>query len=91
MSSEQLIPNAVGRLDDVTDAIRRRDDREALRLLWERGKQVEAKRNEYQRLSDNANAEMRTVLDFAEAYSLDPEFRKNACAACGGDVLPGDA
>jgi hypothetical protein len=59
-------------------------------LLWKRGEEIAEKRNEFQRLADEANAEMRSVLDFAEAYSKDAELRKSACVACGGTTGPGD-
>lgn len=81
---DQVIPNAVGRLDDVVAAIADQDPTKAVKLLWERGRQIEHKRNLFQRNADQANAELRAVLDFAEKYSANAGFRKVARAACGG-------
>lgn len=77
-----LIPPAVGRLDDVVAAMAAGDKAEAVRMLWERGKIVAAKRAEYQRLTDQADDEMRAVLDFAERYSGNEGFREMVRQVC---------
>lgn len=83
-AAADLIPSAVGRIDDVVAAIAAGDQADAVRMLWERGKIVAAKRAEYQRLTDQADAEMRAVLDFAERYSGNAGFRADVRQACGG-------
>ena len=94
--SEQLIPNAVGRLDDVVEALATGDGRKAFGLLRERLEfraalvEVSQKRDEairgkaayYERLCKSAKDEMGEILRFMDCYAEDEGFRARVHAVC---------
>ena len=83
MSSEQLIPNAVGRLDDVVEALAAGDVLKASNLLWKRGNDINRKRSIAAREYDKANHELSAVMDFSERLGADRDFAERVRAACG--------
>lgn len=81
--SESVIAVEVGRLDDVTDALRAGNDREALRLLDERAVALREWLDKLVKEFRTAKLRRQSILDFVERYSADPEFRGQARRACG--------
>ena len=81
--SEQLIPNAVGRLDDVVEALAAGDVLKASNLLWKRGNDINRKRSIAAREYDKANHELSAVMDFSERLGADRDFAERVRAACG--------
>ena len=84
MSSEQLIPNAVGRLDDVVEALKNGDVAKAQDLLFERGGIVVERRDAISKEWSKADAELRCVHSFAEKIGRDKDFAYCVRVACGG-------
>jgi hypothetical protein len=82
MSSEQLIPNAVGRLDDVVEALATGDGRKAFGLLRERDEAIRGKAVYYERLCKAAKDEMGEILRFMDCYAEDEGFRARVHAVC---------
>lgn len=83
MSEKQLIPNEVGRLDDVTDALRAGNDREALRLLDERAIALREWLDKLVKEFRTAKQRRQSILDFVDRYLADPEFRGQVRRECG--------
>ena len=90
MSDEQLIPNAVGRLDDVVEALAAGDVLKASNLLWKRGNDINRKRSIAAREYDKANHELSAVMDFSERLGADRDFAERVRVACGGGPKPAD-
>lgn len=92
MSSEQLIPNAVGRLDDVVEALAAGDAEKAKTLLFERGKAIAQKAAVAGEEYDKANRERDAVVYFAFKIIGCPDFAERVRVACGGGAeVKGDA
>lgn len=83
MKNDQIIPNAVGRLDDVVEAIRVGDNQRAYTLLSERYCQVRGKRNYYEKMHGAALIEAGEILRFMDRFAEDDGFRDRARKACG--------
>lgn len=88
MSDEQLIPNAVGRLDDVVAALRAGDVVKASNLLIQRSKDVVAKRDEYAKNWRNADEELQCLAGFVTNLGADRDFAERVRVACGGGERP---
>lgn len=84
--NDQIIPNAVGRLDDVVEAIRDVDIIAVLELLHERRKQVWEKIDHLKKLHEKAVAEDCEIMRFMDLYAENSDFRHRAREACGGFV-----
>lgn len=84
MSNEQLIPNAVGRLDDVVEALKNGEWQKPFGHLRKRDKDVRAKADSYDRLSKSAKDEMGEILRFMDRCAEDDGFRERVRVACGG-------
>lgn len=84
MSGEQLIPNAVGRLDDVVEALAAGDAKKAKELLFERAKAISRKAAVAGEEYDKANRERDAVVFFGFKITSDPDFVERVRLACGG-------
>lgn len=82
--SEQLIPNAVGRLDDVVEALAAGEWDDAIILISKRISSVVEKIETSETILHNARREYRQLNDFSIRYAKDPEFAERVRVACGG-------
>lgn len=86
MSREPLIPNAVGRLDDVVEASAAGDVQKASKLLFERGVDVKAKRDKAWAEFTNARKEFQTLGTFMFRINEPGDFAERVRVACGGSA-----
>ena len=89
--SEQLIPNAVGRLDDVVEAIRDGRIDDAIGLLVERRRDVLIKKETFQEEVEKAKEEFYAINGFLKRIANDSDFAERVRVACGvGAEVKGD-
>lgn len=87
MTNEQLIPNAVGRLDDVVEAIRSRDLDRAANLLDAELARLEAKREQIRNDLGKVEKAISEVNHFRFKFRSEEEWER-VRVACGCAVLP---
>lgn len=85
MSSEQLIPNAVGRLDDVVEAIRNRDLDRAANLLDSEFVRLETKREQIRNDLHKVEKAISEVNHFRFKFRSEDEWER-VRVACGGGM-----
>lgn len=85
MSSEQLIPNAVGRLDDVVEALRDGDVDRAANLLDAELARLEAKREQIRNDLGKVEKAISEVNHFRFKFRSEEEWER-VRVTCGGGV-----
>jgi len=90
MSGEQLIPNAVGRLDDVVEAIRDGRKNDVIALLCDREIPVLFKVEIAKDEMEKAESEFDAIHAFLMRYAKEPDFAERVRVACGGGVSARD-
>lgn len=88
MSGEQLIPNAVGRLDDVVEAIREGDRERAKKLLAFELARIMEKKRDYEKHYWAAAKCVDSVEEFANRIGVD-DWWNLARRACGWSGVDG--
>lgn len=78
-----IIPTPVGRLDDVTDALRDGNDREALRLLETRAADLFRHGEALAARAAKARMDAQEIVEFMDRFNADPDFRGTSRRACG--------
>lgn len=90
MSSEQLIPNAVGRLDDVVEAIRSRDLDRAANLLDAELARLEAKQEQIRNDLNKVEKAISEVNHFRFKFRSKEEWERVRVACGGGSEVKGE-
>ena len=84
MISEQLIPNAVGRLDDVVEAIKNRDLDRAEELLDSELARLESKREQIRNDLGKVENAISEVNHFKLKFRSEEEWQRVRAARWGG-------
>lgn len=87
MTNEQLIPNAVGRLDDVVEALKAGDKQKAGNLLYERAEQVREKIIRADDEHQKAKREFNEITSFSYRVINQTDFAERVRVACGGGAV----
>lgn len=82
MSQNKILPNCVGRLDSVTEAIREGNRELARTLLWNERSRLAEKVEAIDKERDRARRDLESVADFTEAIDL-PDKWHRARRECG--------
>lgn len=83
MSSEQLIPNAVGRLDDVVAAIKEGQRASVIALLSERELYVLLKKENAEEEAAKAKSEFDVIHEFLIKFATSPDFAERVRQSLG--------
>ena len=88
MSEEQLIPNAVGRLDDVVAALREGRRADAIAMLSDRELCVLLKKENAEEEAAKAKSEFEANHKFLVKFATCPEFSERVHESLGGFDRP---